>query len=53
VITKLSIASKLDADWEFLTSLRDTGRERAKQWLDAHFARIGVESTVDLQAVYM
>src|SRR5580692_4519052 len=27
VIAKLSIASKLDADWEFLTSLRDSGRE--------------------------
>jgi len=53
VIAKLSIASKLDADWEFLTSLRDTGRERAEQWLDAHFDRLGVESTVDLQAVYM
>jgi NTE family protein len=53
VIAKLSIATKLDGDWEFLTSLRDTGRERAEQWLDAHFDRIGVESTVDLQAVYM
>jgi NTE family protein len=53
VIAKLSIASKLDAGWEFLTSLRDTGRDRAKQWLDAHFDRIGVESTVDLQSVYM
>jgi NTE family protein len=53
VITKLSIASKLDADWEFLTSLRDTGRERAKQWLGAHFDRLGVQSTVDLEAVYM
>jgi NTE family protein len=53
VIAKLSIASKLDADWEFLTSLRDTGRRRAEQWLDAHFDRLGVESTVDLQAVYM
>jgi NTE family protein len=53
VIAKLSIASKLDGDWAFLTSLRDTGRERAEQWLDAHFDRIGVESTVDLQAVYM
>ena len=53
VIAKLSIASKLDADWDFLTSLRDTGRERAEQWLDAYFDRLGVESTVDLQAVYM
>ena len=42
-----------DADWNFLTSLRDTGRRRAEQWLDAHFDRLGVESTVDLQAVYM
>ena len=53
VISKLSVASKLDADWEFLTGLRDTGRQRAELWLDAHFDHIGVESTVDLQAVYM
>ena len=53
VITKLGVASKLDTDWEFLTRLRDVGRDRAEQWLDAHFERIGVESTVDLQAVYM
>ena len=53
VMTTLSVASKLDADWEFLTSLRDTGREQAQQWLNAHFDQLGVESTVDLQAVYM
>ena len=53
VIAKLSVASKLDAGWEFLTSLRDTGRERSERWLDEHFDRIGVESTVDLQALYM
>jgi NTE family protein len=52
-MTKLSVASKLDADWEFLTGLRDIGRERAEQWLDAHFDSLGVESTMDLQAVYM
>jgi predicted acylesterase/phospholipase RssA len=28
VISKLSITSKLDADWDFLTSLRDAGRAR-------------------------
>jgi NTE family protein len=53
VISKLSIASKLDADWDFLTSLRDAGRARAEQWLEAHFEHVGVESTVDLQALYM
>jgi NTE family protein len=53
VMAPLSVASKLDADWEFLTRLRDIGRDRAEQWLDAHFDRLGVESTMDLQAVYM
>lgn len=52
-MTKLSVASKPDADWEFLTRLREIGRDRAGQWLDAHFDRLGVESAVDLQAVYM
>ena len=33
--------------------LRDICRRRAGQWLDVHFDRLGVESTVDLQAVYM
>jgi NTE family protein len=53
VISKLSITSKLDADWDFPTSLRDAGRARAEQWLDAHFEHVGLESTVDLQALYM
>jgi NTE family protein len=53
VISQLGVASKLETDWDFLTSLRDTGRERAEHWLDAHFDCLGVESTVDLEAVYM
>jgi NTE family protein len=53
VISQLSVASKLETDWDFLTSLRDTGRERAEHWLDAHFDCLGLESTVDLEAVYM
>ena len=52
-MSQLSVASKLETDWDFLTGLRDAGRERAAQWLDAHFDRLGVESTVDLEAVYM
>ena len=45
VISQLSVASKLETDWDFLTSLRDTGRERAEHWLDAHFDCLGVQST--------
>ena len=53
VVTKLSVASKLDADWDFLTRLRDIGRERAEQWLDAHFDRLGVEFHRGSPGVYM
>ena len=34
--------SKLNADWEFLTHLRDDGRDFAGQWLDENFSRLGV-----------
>ena len=43
VMQKLSVMSKLNADWEFLTHLRDDGREFASSWLDENFARIGLE----------
>ena len=53
VMRKLSVMSKLNADWEFLTHLRDDGREAADVWLARHFDRIGVDTTVDLPARYL
>ena len=29
----LGVASKLNADWEFLTHLQKIGRERAQAWI--------------------
>lgn len=52
-MSAIGAASKLNSDWQFLTDLRRIGRRRADEWLAANFERIGVESTVDLQAVYM
>lgn len=49
----LSVASKLNADWEFLTHLRDLGRERAESWLAENFDHIGRRSTVDIRAKYL
>jgi NTE family protein len=48
-----SVSSKLNPDWDFLTSLRDVGRASAAAWLDANFDRIGRESTVDIRARYL
>jgi NTE family protein len=49
----LGVSSKLNADWEFLTRLRDVGRERADQWLAANFDQLGVSSSVDIQEQYL
>lgn len=48
----LSVTSKLNGDWEFLTHLRDIGRARAEAWLEQSFDRLGEDSTVDF-ATYL
>jgi NTE family protein len=53
VMSGLGVASKLNGDWEFLTYLRDIGRERADRWLEENFDRISVESTVDIRGRYL
>ena len=53
VMQNLPVMSKLNADWEFLTHLRDDGREFASSWLDENFARIGLESTIDVHGRYL
>jgi hypothetical protein len=47
-----SLVKRPNADWDFLRHLHDMGRTRADQWLEANFDRLGIESTVDLDAKY-
>ena len=48
----LGASSKMNAEWEFLTHLRDLGRETAVDWLDRHFDDVGETGTVDLRAMF-
>jgi len=48
----LGASSKLNAEWAFLTHLRDLGQETAGAWLDQHFSDLGKRSTVDLDAMF-
>jgi NTE family protein len=48
-LTELGSSSKLNAEWEFLTMLRDEGRKAADAFLDVHGADLGVRSTFDLE----
>jgi NTE family protein len=49
----LGVVSKFNADWEFLTHLRDVGRARADEWLAANFLHLGTRSTIDIHARYL
>ena len=51
-ISPLGASSKLNTEWEFLTLLRDIGREAAGEWIDRHFDSIGERSTVNLGAMF-
>jgi NTE family protein len=53
VMTAHSVASKLNPDWEFLCSLRDSGRGTTTHWLREHFKDIGERSSVDLEAEFL
>ena len=52
LIRGFSWSSRLNADWDFLLHLYKMGRTRADEWLAANFDRVGVDSTVDLEAKY-
>ena len=41
-------SSKLNAEWSFVSMLRDEGRRTAGEFLDRHAADLGVRSTMDL-----
>jgi NTE family protein len=49
----LSSTSKYNADWDFLIYLRDQGRRCAGDWLATHFAKLGVESSIDIDQMYL
>ncbi|WP_297773152.1 patatin-like phospholipase family protein [uncultured Roseovarius sp.] len=52
LMNPMGASSKMNVEWAFLTRLRDIGRSTAAAWLDATYDRIGVESTVDLRAMF-
>jgi NTE family protein len=48
VMLDLGYSSKLNAEWEFLTMLRDEGRRAAEAFLHAQIDRLGKVSSLDL-----
>jgi NTE family protein len=50
---ELSPTSKYNADWDFLIFLRDQGRKCVNEWLASNFGKLGVESSVDIDSLYL
>lgn len=48
VVKDLSASSKLNAEWSFLTEMRDLGHAAAQDFLDLHYDDIGVRPSLDL-----
>ncbi len=48
----LGASSKVNAEWKFLTHLRDIGSATAEAWLDEHYDQIGKSDSVDLRALF-
>jgi NTE family protein len=50
-MAELGYSSKLNAEWDFLTFLRDEGRQAAGGFLQKHGHDLGRRSTLDLEGV--
>ena len=51
LLTELGASSKLNAEWEFFSLLRDEGRRSAQVFLESHASDLGRRSTLDLDVL--
>jgi NTE family protein len=51
ILTELGASSKLNAEWEFFSLLRDEGRRSAQVFLERHASGLGRRSTLDLDVL--
>ncbi|MEM6947259.1 MAG: hypothetical protein AAF486_04135, partial [Pseudomonadota bacterium] len=49
----LSLESKYDTRWSFLTQLRDTGRTYADTWLETCYPKVGRDNSVDVREEFL
>jgi len=46
-------ASKLNADWDYLTHLHNVGAQATNDWMGEHFDKLGKESSIDIRKVFL
>ena len=45
--------SKLNADWSFISHLREIGQEHAKAWLEANYDALNERTSIDIESDYL
>jgi len=50
---RFKLSTKFNGDWDFLSTLRQYGREAADAWLAEHFDKLGRESSVDIRMRFL
>lgn len=53
LMTNLSRSSKLNPDWMFISHLRSAGHQMAQDWLKANYHKVGVESSINVEEIYL
>jgi len=48
-LSQLSQSSKMNISWEFLSDLRQKGRDVAEHWINTDYAEVGLKSTFDVE----
>lgn len=49
----LSVPSKFQTDWSFLTDLRDRGRSAMTEWLDENYKHVNKKDSIDLHEEFL
>ncbi len=49
VLGQLNYSSKMNTSWDFLTDLKEKGRQTASNWLENEFKLVGSKSTFDVE----
>lgn len=48
-----TLSTKFNGDWDFLSTLKQYGRDAADRWIAEHFDKLGRESSVDLRERFL
>ncbi|MCC6252465.1 MAG: patatin-like phospholipase family protein [Bacteroidia bacterium] len=53
VLDEYNLASKFNASWSFLNTLRKKGRTSAEKWINEQYHHVGHNSSIDIRKVFV